>query len=392
MRGTSRTRRALLPALVMLGALLAGCGSQDEPTEASASTETESPSESTSESPSDSGSPSESSSEDPSDTQEDPEETTPPADEPARGTVTLGFAGDVHFEYHLRAYLDGGPRALGPITDALQAPDLMMLNVETALTDRGAPEPKLFNFRAPPRALDTLRDAGVDVVTLANNHAADYGEEGVADTLAAVRRSGLPAVGFGKDLKAALTPFTTEIRGTDIAVFGMSDRPDSTASNWYARPDRPGIIAHRHIPRLAAAVREAKQTADVVVVYAHWGDELATCPNERQLALLAELSAAGTDVLVGSHAHVLQGSGWKGDTYVNFGLGNFIWYHNSQPASGVLNLTVRDGEVVGDAFVPAEIQASGLTLPLQGADRDAAVASWEALRGCTDLTAEPPAR
>jgi poly-gamma-glutamate capsule biosynthesis protein CapA/YwtB (metallophosphatase superfamily) len=302
----------------------------------------------------------------------------------------LGFAGDVHFEYHLRGFLDGRRRPFGPITDALEAPDLMMVNLETALTNRGAPEPKQFTFRAPPRALDTLRDAGVDLVSLGNNHAADYGAVGVRDTLAAVRRSGVPAVGFGEDLEAALTPFRTEIRGTDIAVFGINDRKEETAANWSAGPDSPGVISHRHIPLLAAAVREAGRTADVVVVYAHWGDELATCPTPKQIRLRATLERAGVDVLVGSHAHVLQGSGWRGDTYVNFGLGNFIWYHDHQPATGILTLTVRDGEVVRGGFAPALIQADGTTVPLEGAQRRAALAGWNALRGCTGLTAERP--
>ena len=320
-----------------------------------------------------------------------PRQRVLPADEPARGTVTLGFAGDVHFEQHLRSYLDDGPGALGPVTAALRAPDVMMLNLETALTDRGAPEPKLYNFRAPPRSLATLRAAGVDVVSLANNHAADYGAVGVADTLAAVEDNGLPAVGFGEDLEAALTPYRTEVRGTDIAVFAMSDRPDSTASNWYARPDRPGIIAHRHIPLLADAVAQEKRTADVVVVYAHWGAELASCPNDRQRALVAALSDAGVDVLVGAHTHVLLGSGWRGDTYVSYGLGNFVWYNDYRPDSGILTLTVRDGEVVADEFAPALIERGGRPRPLAGAERDAALAEWEALRGCTDLSATPPA-
>ncbi len=389
MRGTRRTTRALGTASALIGLLLAGCSAQSAPAETSTVDDATSDSPSGSPSDSPSASASESPSQSPSERRSEP---TPRPDEPARGTVTLGFAGDVHFEYHLRSYLDGRPRALGPITDLLQAPDLMMLNLETALTNRGAPEPKQFTFRAPPRALVTLRDAGVDVVSLGNNHAADYGGVGVRDTLAAVRRSGVPAVGFGKDLETALTPFTTEIRGTDIAIFGINDRKEETARNWSAGPDSPGVISHRHIPQLAAAVRDAKRSADVVVVYAHWGDELATCPTPKQVRLRATLERAGADVILGSHAHVLQGSGWRGDTYVNFGLGNFIWYHDNQPASGVLTLRIRNGEVVDDAFAPAVIQPGGQTLPAQGAGRAAALASWNALRACTGLTAERPAR
>ena len=88
---------------------------------------------------------------------------------------------------------------------------------------------------------------------------------------------------------------------------------------------------------------------------------------------------------MGSHAHVLLGSGWVGDTYVDYGLGNFLWYHNHQPESGVLRLRVRDGQVVGDALAPARIGTYGRPVPLVGRARAAAVADWRGLRACTGL-------
>ncbi|MFD0527191.1 CapA family protein [Kitasatospora arboriphila] len=93
-----------------------------------------------------------------------------------RGTITVAFAGDVHFEGRTASRLAGGPdTALGPISRTLAAADLAVLNLETAITGRGAPEPKTYTFRTSPKALQTLRDAGVDVVSLANNHAVDFG-------------------------------------------------------------------------------------------------------------------------------------------------------------------------------------------------------------------------
>jgi poly-gamma-glutamate synthesis protein (capsule biosynthesis protein) len=92
---------------------------------------------------------------------------------------------------------------------------------------------------------------------------------------------------------------------------------------------------------------------------------------------------------VGSHAHLLQAGGWIGDTYVGYGLGNFVWYHNHQPETGVLRLRVRDGRVVADAWAPARIHLWGLPLPLAGAARSDAVADWRRLRACADLAPEP---
>ncbi len=127
-----------------------------------------------------------------------------------------------------------------------------------------------------------------------------------------------------------------------------------------------------------------------MVVYLHWGAELESCPTRQQRATARALAEAGADIVVGTHAHVPLGSGWLGDTYVNYGLGNFLWYHDRRPESGVLQVRIEDGAVVDDAWVPAEIQPDGRPVPLTGADRAAAEADWRRLRGCTGL-AEAPA-
>ncbi|MDX6324970.1 MAG: hypothetical protein QOK15_1324 [Nocardioidaceae bacterium] len=312
-----------------------------------------------------------------------------------RGTVTLAFAGDLHFEYQLADLLDRPRAGLGPIAKALSAADLTMVNLESSITDRGRPEAKereapdqRYWFRTGPAALDVLAAAGVDVATMANNHGADYGPVGLQDTLRAVRRSPVHVVGIGRDRRAAFTPYRTTVRGTDIAFLGADGSfREGASSVWAAGPTTPGLAAaHADRPRaLLAAVRKVSRRSDVVVVYMHWGRELQGCPTERQRATAQALADAGADVVVGSHAHVLLGSGWIGDTYVDYGLGNFLWYHDHQPVTGVLRLTVRDGDVVGDAWSPARIQPDGHPLPLRGHDRSVATADWRRLRGCTGL-------
>src|SRR6185503_18947371 len=144
--------------------------------------------------------------------------------------------------------------------------------------------------------------------------------------------------------------------------------------------------AHADRPRaLLAAVRNASPRVDIVVVYMHWGEELQGCPTQRQQTTAQALADAGADVVVGSHAHLLLGSGWLGDTYVDYGLGNFLWYHNHEPETGVLRLTIRDGQVVDDSWTPARMQTFGRPLPLRGEDRAAAIADWRRLQQCTAL-------
>ncbi|MGH3346912.1 MAG: CapA family protein [Nocardioides sp.] len=319
-------------------------------------------------------------------------------DAPA-GPVTLAFAGDVHFQLHVAELLDD-PRGLGPMARALATADVAMVNLETAITDRGVPDPKNLEdawdrywFRAPATALDFLADAGVDVVSVANNHGADYGRVGLQDTLRAGRTGPLAMVGAGSDRQQAFSPHWVTVRGTELAILAADASPlESTEDVWSAGRRTPGLAdAHEPRPRaLLAAVRKADREADVVVVYLHWGEELQGCPTGAQRTTARELARAGADVVVGSHAHILLGSGWHGDAYVNYGLGNFVWYHDQQPETGVLRLRVEDGKVVSDEWVPAVIGDWGRPQPLSGADRSAQIADWRGLRGCAGLS--PTAR
>src|SRR5438132_8182907 len=117
--------------------------------------------------------------------------------DPATGSVTLAFAGDVNFAGRTGRLLSDPATAFAPIAAVLRSADFAVLNLETAVTGRGAPQPKTYHFRASPVAFTALRDAVVDLVTLANNHVLDYGPAGLADTLAAARVARFPYVGIG---------------------------------------------------------------------------------------------------------------------------------------------------------------------------------------------------
>ena len=140
----------------------------------------------------------------------------------------------MHFEGSAAAALSG---RLGSAFGVLRSADLSVLNLETAITDRGTPQPKDFTFRAPPRAVTVLRQAGVDAVSVANNHGMDYGRVGLADTLAAARAAGLPLLGAGPDDQAAWTPLRREVNGVRISVLAATDVLDDFAhTSWVAGP------------------------------------------------------------------------------------------------------------------------------------------------------------
>jgi poly-gamma-glutamate capsule biosynthesis protein CapA/YwtB (metallophosphatase superfamily) len=325
-----------------------------------------------------------------------PATTAPPrADDgtgrvPTGAPVTIAFGGDVHFEGAVAARLAADPAtAVGPIAAVLRRADLAVVNLETAITERGTPAPKEFNFRAPPSAFAALDAAGVDVATMANNHGADYGMVGMRDSMAAARRAGFAVIGIGADAEEAFRPHRVTINGQRIAVIGATQVMDSSlAAAWSAGDGKPGLASAYDEKRLLAAVRAARAQADTVVVDLHWGRELERCPIDRQRALAPKLVGAGADVVVGSHAHVLLGGGYLHGAYVDYGLGNFVFYARGgvTAQSGVLLLTARGRAITKAEWVPAVI-SGGIPLPLRGAAAERAVAAWQSLRGCTGLSA-----
>jgi poly-gamma-glutamate capsule biosynthesis protein CapA/YwtB (metallophosphatase superfamily) len=305
------------------------------------------------------------------------------------GPITLAFAGDVHFTGRTAKLLRNPATAFGPIAGLLRSTDLTVVNLETAVTDRGKPQPKYYHFRAKPAAFTALRDAGVDIANMANNHVLDYGRVGLSDTMAAAAHARFPVLGIGTNAAAAWTPYVVTVKGLRIAFLGVSQVAE-LASSWVATRTRSGEANSINLRRTLAAVRAAKKIADVVVVIMHWGTEGMACPDANQLALAPKLAKAGANIIVGSHAHTLQGSGWLGHTFVAYGMANFLWWEASySTATGVLFLTLHRHRPLTERFVPATVSATGQPIVDTGRAARRARASYRHLRWCTELTARP---
>jgi poly-gamma-glutamate synthesis protein (capsule biosynthesis protein) len=282
--------------------------------------------------------------------------------------ITLAFGGDVHFAERTLALLNNPATAFGPVSTILSAADLSMVNLETAVTDGGTPEPKEFHFRAPASAFTAVKAAGVDVVSLANNHTLDYGRTGLADTLRAATEAGVPVVGAGDSAASAYAPWTTTVKGVRIAILGFSQITE-LASTWEALDDRSGIAMAISFDRALAAIRAARAAADVVVVFMHWGQEYRACPISLQSSFAEQAAEAGATVIVGSHVHVMQGATWVGSTYVAYGLSNFVWWYNDAASNdtGVIRVTLTGTSITGTEFLPAYIdRTTGQPIPSTG--------------------------
>lgn len=304
-------------------------------------------------------------------------------------SVTIAFGGDTNFEGAIAERLESDPGSIfGGFAPVLGGADLAVVNMETAIGVGGTPAPKEFTFQAPPSALEAFRLAGVDVVSAANNHGLDFGPASLEETLAAEAATGFPIIGIGREENEAFAPHVADVRGQRIAVIAATQVLDgSLIDAWTATADHAGLASAKRVDRLVAEVVAARAAADTVVVFLHWGIETHTCPSGDQQALAQALVDAGADVVVGGHAHRVQGGGRLGDAVVHYGLGNFAFYSGSGEGArtGVFQVTITGRRVDGYQWVPGRI-VDRRPEPLEGDAAAAESAAWEAQRDCTGLT------
>jgi poly-gamma-glutamate synthesis protein (capsule biosynthesis protein) len=206
--------------------------------------------------------------------------------------------------------------------------DLFVLNLECAISDRGEPWPdphKPFFFRAPLVAVQVLSRLGVDCVTLANNHALDYGADALADTIHHLDDAGIAWTGAGRDLTAAREPAVLEAAGTRVGVVGITDHP----ADFAAGPDRPGVAyadLWRGVPDWAVDIIRSLDT-DVVLVSPHWGPNMVPQPVPHVRRAASAFRSAGATLIAGHSAHVFHGV----SPGVLYDLGDFVDDYATDP-------------------------------------------------------------
>ena len=238
----------------------------------------------------------------------------------------------------------------------LRGRDVVIANLETAVGTGGRPWPnKNYHFLSSPATIRAMaKSGGVDVVTVANNHAIDYGRTTFVSGLRTIRRTGMLTAGGGSTLAGALKPAIIERGGLRIGVLGFDGYPPFA---YWATAKRPGL-APATTAAVTKAVKAARTKADVVVVYFHWGTELRTRPGTKQKTLAKAALAAGADVILGAHPHVLQpivthSSG----RLVAYSLGNFVFNPGSVVATRTAALAIDLGQdgVISHRLRPARI-------------------------------------
>jgi poly-gamma-glutamate capsule biosynthesis protein CapA/YwtB (metallophosphatase superfamily) len=244
--------------------------------------------------------------------------------------VRLALAGDTMLGRGVAEALSSQPPSalFAPeVVQEARAADLCLLNLECCISERGDPWPKRrFHFRAPPAAAEALADLGVDCVSLANNHALDFGPAALLDTLEHLRQVGIACVGAGAGLERARAPAVLEAGGVRLGVLGVTDHPEEYA----AASERPGVafadLSRGRVPDwLLEGIRDLD--ADLVLVTPHWGPNMVPEPVRPVRAAAAALVEAGATLIAGHSAHVFHGVAGR----VLYDLGDFVDDYSVDP-------------------------------------------------------------
>lgn len=276
------------------------------------------------------------------------------------GNILLALAGDAMLGRQVAHELETVHRPAlfsAELEDTIRAADLFVLNLECCISRRGTPWPaqgKPFFFRAPPEAAEILAGMGVNCVTLANNHALDFGREALLDTIEHLADAGIPAVGAGANVAAARTPVTIESHGFRLAVIGLTDHP----ADFAADADQAGVafadLRAGDIPAwLFESIAAAYASADAVLLSPHWGPNLTASPPAHVRTAAAALAPHVT-LIAGHSAHVFHGV--KDNVF--YDLGDFVNdYVSVRPsrnlAAGILDKLGKELAGIGSEGVAA---------------------------------------
>ncbi len=291
--------------------------------------------------------------------------------------LTLAAAGDTTLGYNLQTHVDemleGGALAdyVWPvyprgIRDVLDAADLALVNLECPFTTRGEKLTKNFNFRARPELVKILEAASVDVVTLANNHLMDYGEEGLADTIATLDAARIAWFGAGKREKDARRPLVLKRNGVRIGFLGyyFQAPPDMLEPEAvYAQKRRAGVAGCYEdlecMKRMAHDdLRKLVHKVDAAIPFFHWGKEGSYEVRDYQIELAHLCVDLGARAVLGAHPHRLQGVELYRGAPIIYSLGNFMFGGNKDPddkLSMIARLEIAKKGDVACELVPIQI-------------------------------------
>ena len=245
------------------------------------------------------------------------------------------------------------------IAEELKKADLVFGNLESQISDQGQKVGSIYSFRAKPEARAGLKSAHFQILSLANNHALDYGRQALTDSLNRLLDGQLSPVGAGLESQA-FAPVIKNIRGTKVTFFAYADLG---SASWLAKAETPGIaqINEGNLEKIKADIKLAKTLTDFIIVTIHWGDEYAEKANARQILLAHAFVDAGADLVVGSHPHVMQNQEAYQGKLIFYSLGNFVFdqsFSESTMQGGLLRVSIQGKKLLKAVLEKIKINGS----------------------------------
>ncbi len=311
-------------------------------------------------------------------------------------SVTLAFGGDICFHdafSNMTAYRERENGIYDCISEDLmsemKSADILMVNNEFPYSDRGTPTAeKTYAFRSKPENVKILTDMGVDIVSLANNHAYDHGPDALMDTVDILNEEKIPFVGAGKNLEEAMKPVYFLANDLKIAVVSATqierlDNPDTKE----ATETSPGVLRTLNPDKFVSVIEAAEAESDFVVVYVHWGSENTDLVEGSQRDLAKAYVDAGADLIIGDHPHCLQGIDYIEDVPVFYSLGNF-WFNSKTMDTCLVKVTLDHEGSIRDVFFMPGIQQDCKTRLADAAERSRIITYMQGISNYALIDAE----
>lgn len=279
----------------------------------------------------------------------------PRSAEPSRDAELL-FVGDVMLSREIGAIMTHEGDYAYPfhrVRDELASADVLFGNLESPISDQGSNVGSIYSFRADPRAVEGLRDAGFDVLSFANNHVGDYGPRAITDTLDRLSVARIRSVGAGRSQEEAHTPAVIEVNGLRVAFLAYTN----IAPAFYLASEASPAVANIVMTEIRGDIARAKNVynADLVVVSYHWGEEYQIHRNEWQARIGRQTIDAGATFVIGHHPHVVQEVERYNGGVIAYSLGNFVFDQNFSPDTQkglALRVRIKGGALTDIAELP----------------------------------------